>query len=261
MACDDDRPIAMQPPAMDISESAPTETQESEPRQSDGGDVDHPTPASTRVFAIVELAEQILLDLPIKDILYGAQQVCRQWRDVIQDSDLIQEHLFMKPISKNRLYFVQIPLSKEENYSLCHWADLQQPLMSRPVLENPFLILLSHEDICVKEEAFTRPEASWRRMQVTQPPVGEMEVSRDRGWTLQSFAPSGVLLNDLVGENSGPLVSIDGWSHWIPHKDTDSGILRELKSNLRHTAVASNEDRGDQDDDLWWMPDEHLYGL
>jgi hypothetical protein len=54
------------------------------------------TTATQAVLATAELLELILLNLPIKDILF-AQKVCKQWKQLIDSSPLLQQALFLKP--------------------------------------------------------------------------------------------------------------------------------------------------------------------
>lgn len=126
--------------------------------------------ACEKVFGIAELADQILLDLPMQNILSGTQQVCRRWQTAIECSDLVQEHLFMKPICDKRL------LMGDDMTKQRHWVEKETPEKSRTVLENPFLSLLCHENVCIKDQAFVYPQASWRKMLVTQPPVRKVKA-------------------------------------------------------------------------------------
>ncbi|KAK5125826.1 hypothetical protein LTR85_012102 [Meristemomyces frigidus] len=48
-----------------------------------------------KVLSITELSEGVLLALPMKDLLF-AQKVCKHWKDVIDNSDMIQKALFFK---------------------------------------------------------------------------------------------------------------------------------------------------------------------
>lgn len=51
--------------------------------------------AAARVFAIAELHENILRQLPMRDLLL-AQQVCSSWRDAITTLTLLQQLLYFK---------------------------------------------------------------------------------------------------------------------------------------------------------------------
>lgn len=78
----------------------------------------------------------------------------------------------MKPVSDKRLFM-------DDNMATpVYWVDGNTPEIPRTVLENPFLALLCHEDVCIKDMTFTYPQASWRKMLVTQPPVRKSMSSR-----------------------------------------------------------------------------------
>jgi len=49
-----------------------------------------------KVFAVTEQLEAVLLQLPMKDLLF-AQKVCKRWQTVIRASDPVQKALFLKP--------------------------------------------------------------------------------------------------------------------------------------------------------------------
>ena len=57
-------------------------------------------PPSTRVAHIYELLELILLELPVRDLLF-AQLVCRSFKATIDQSEPIQERLFFRPQIKS----------------------------------------------------------------------------------------------------------------------------------------------------------------
>ncbi|KAF2169079.1 hypothetical protein M409DRAFT_21090 [Zasmidium cellare ATCC 36951] len=208
--------------------------------------------ACAKVFGTAELADQILLDLPLRDLLCGAQQVSRQWKDAVETSNLVQEHLFMKPICDKRVYAYMSAVI------LQWWTRDEHWHIPRMVLENPFLILLSHEKVCLQDEAFTRPGASWRKMLITQPPVGEAHCNEWK-WVTTSDG-KGVTLGDISdGLPSRTLARIDSWSAWMSYKGPQQ--LKEAKIAMRLNIRPVEEDIEDECDDLWWMPDEYLCGI
>ncbi|KAA8642797.1 uncharacterized protein ATNIH1004_009549 [Aspergillus tanneri] len=126
-----------------------------------------------RIFYIVEILEEILLQTEIRTLLISATTVCHFWRNVIQGSSDLQATLFFKPSKKRRRRnqnpFIQTDL----------WPDvfLRRHSMSpnRP----------SHDEIDMypimdpnKENAYLRNEASWRRMLLYQPPTPYIAVLR-----------------------------------------------------------------------------------
>ncbi|KAK4952002.1 hypothetical protein LTR10_009922 [Elasticomyces elasticus] len=64
-----------------------------------------PTPAVGNVFATVELAELIFLDLSMRDVLCGVKGTCREWKAVVDSSLPIQQALFLRPITNMRLRY------------------------------------------------------------------------------------------------------------------------------------------------------------
>jgi hypothetical protein len=59
--------------------------------------------ATATAFGLPELLEDILLHLPLKDLLL-AQGVCKGWRDLIQDSKKARMALYLEPCSTTRLF-------------------------------------------------------------------------------------------------------------------------------------------------------------
>lgn len=129
-----------------------------------------------RVFGIVELAEQILLALHPTDILCGAQQACRQWRDVVKQSSSIQELLFFKPIPAKALRYSNA--ARGMSIALDSTAFTTELIVGEgllPVVENPYLFMLSVPEC----NCASRPmDASWRRMLISQPPPVFLTVHR-----------------------------------------------------------------------------------
>ncbi|KAK5693458.1 hypothetical protein LTR97_010027 [Elasticomyces elasticus] len=64
--------------------------------------------AALKVFGTNELAEMIFLGLPIRDVLTSTQRICREWKAVIEGSLPIQQALFRKPISDERLMYREL---------------------------------------------------------------------------------------------------------------------------------------------------------
>ncbi|KAF7190401.1 hypothetical protein HII31_08319 [Pseudocercospora fuligena] len=137
--------------------------------------------AASRVFALPELAEDIILRLHPEDIL-RLQCTCRALRDTINETPAIQELLFFMPASDIGLYYVErprLPYSKQRPTIILNsmgrqWASLAANDIERKIIENPFLRLLIHD--APRRPGFRRPEASWRRMLVSQPPIKRLYV-------------------------------------------------------------------------------------
>ncbi|EED19172.1 F-box domain protein [Talaromyces stipitatus ATCC 10500] len=127
-----------------------------------------------KVLQTPELLEEILLDLPMLDLLH-CQCVCRQWKGVIESSPRLQQALCFRPTPIGRKHSeiglcqpdrptnVFNPLLQEvfiewftaSSYFNPRTRDGREHVAYIPVLrDNP--------------ERFTRPEASWRRMHFQQ---------------------------------------------------------------------------------------------
>lgn len=159
--------------------------------------------ASTAVFDTVELLENILLNLPMKDLLLDAR-VCRKWKEVINGSISLQRALFMKaePVDvvfrfRPPSHFNKIPEDDDTRW-FCHQKNGIDFIAARI---NP---LFAADDSQVDEEfgglferideghiefvdikplqSFEDFNASWRRMFLTQPPVhGQLPKRTTRG--------------------------------------------------------------------------------
>jgi hypothetical protein len=125
------------------------------------------------VLTIPELLEPILVCLDMRSLLTSAPRVCRQWRDLIQGSKLLQKALFFE-------WDEQLAGSGETRFN--------------PLLVELFPILFDFDgvpgrafnDLRVenlpigrRRIAFYRRNASWRRMHIRQPPVKHVGL-----WTL-----------------------------------------------------------------------------
>ncbi|PVH90409.1 hypothetical protein DM02DRAFT_678628 [Periconia macrospinosa] len=122
-----------------------------------------------KAWAIAEIAENILLHLPMKDVLL-AQRVCRGWREVIRSSPALQEHLFMR--AKPRKDSSEIPIRELNPLLIEHmsmWFSAvgkSQPVQGvswATVQDVPW----ANTDARL---AFLRRDASWRNMLLAQPP-------------------------------------------------------------------------------------------
>lgn len=89
---------------------------------------------SSRLFVIAELVEQILLHLPIHEFL-RAQLVSRFFRDVIRDSRLIQQALFLQPLNM----VTEEHLKLVEVHDADTGANALPPGLPHKMPVNPFL--------------------------------------------------------------------------------------------------------------------------
>lgn len=112
------------------------------------------------VLCITELLELILLQLDMRTLL-TSQRVCRKWSSLVRSSSKIQESLFFEPVLPG-----SVP------------TKVQNPLLAE--VFPPFFVetkgrigmdsfdMIKHPE---KQVSYLRPEASWRRMLVQQPPA------------------------------------------------------------------------------------------
>ncbi|KAK5119514.1 hypothetical protein LTR85_007614 [Meristemomyces frigidus] len=158
----------------------------------DGEDV--PPQACTRVLGTAELLEMILLRLPMKDLLF-AHAVCRQWKSTIDDTARLQQALFFRSATPEPVEFhYQEAYVNSDGVSVRkgYWATAADG--KKPVRVSPNALYAAHQwpflwiyaaswqakDLDRKDiEAFLRPEASWRRMLVAQPPPRKIYLYRN----------------------------------------------------------------------------------
>ncbi|PWY67923.1 hypothetical protein BO70DRAFT_356255 [Aspergillus heteromorphus CBS 117.55] len=140
-----------------------------------------PSTATRQALATPELRELIFRQLHWR-ALFSAQRVCRSWNSQIRDSSFFQEVLFLKPFkhapverSVNPILAEVFPFffrNNETVYPQC--KDDGCTLGELDMIKNPS-----------RKAAYLRPEASWRRMLVQQPPIRTLGVYR------ASFGPFG----------------------------------------------------------------------
>ncbi|KAK6824955.1 Regulator of G protein signaling superfamily [Apiospora arundinis] len=144
---------------------------------------------------IPELLEAILLYVDERTLLVSAQRVSQHWRAVIAVSPSLQWKLFLRPDDraatalaprKNPLLAKAFPfcfddwpngvlLTPQNGTRALLWAKSDTTAAEPPVLgrrrANPWYPLPQWPHLRARREAFRRPDASWRRMLVHQPPV------------------------------------------------------------------------------------------
>ncbi|KAK0664965.1 hypothetical protein DIS24_g282 [Lasiodiplodia hormozganensis] len=144
------------------------------------------------VLETPELLEHILAQLPMRDLLL-AQQVCRRFNSIIASSPTLQQALFFrprpatatpKPSSIKLLHYPgDEPVAEtwERNPLLASafwpWFDRSTPKsrFSAPFWDPDIFSTLPLADEQTRF-AFLRPEASWRRMLLTQPAVAALDI-------------------------------------------------------------------------------------
>ncbi|CAG7920379.1 unnamed protein product [Penicillium olsonii] len=129
--------------------------------------------ARSQTFSIPELLELILLQLDTRTLLTTAQLICHTWTTFIQESPTIQWALFFKPEPKLGSRRWQNPLLATAFPSIFS--------SSEPEIKSNVNLTFTNFDMIrnpQKLDAYMRPEASWRRMLVQQPPPYTLSLLR-----------------------------------------------------------------------------------
>lgn len=209
------------------------------------------------VLAIPELLEPILLNLDMRSLLTSALRVCRQWRDLIQGSTLLQTALFFKSNEKkseseevtfNPLLVEMFPL-------LFDFAGAPSP---RGFDDEAIEAL----PIGRRRVAFYRLNASWRRMHMRQPPVKLVGL-----WTLDST---------IRRKEHMKMVKYDGglrmegfyflvlkhanwwWDLFVKWGETQGRQLRHFRHVRSHMIGSAKEMVRTADVTIGALADEHL---
>ncbi|KAJ7093292.1 hypothetical protein B0H15DRAFT_831926 [Mycena belliarum] len=135
------------------------------------------TAARDTVLATPELLALVLARLPMRDLLLRAPLVCKTWHATTLSPDL-QRALFFAPDPR--------PLSDSTSDSASESSSSEPPPVRNPLLAElfpPFFVprpptrfdwpaarALTALPAASAPAAFARPDASWRRMLVAQPP-------------------------------------------------------------------------------------------
>ncbi|KAK4616240.1 hypothetical protein CLAFUW4_09927 [Fulvia fulva] len=194
--------------------------------------------AAQRVFGIFELAEAIFLEMPPRDILLD-QRVSRTWQSTIIESTPLQQATFNKPIPSQWYTFGGNEIAGEE-HSMYQRSFFHHPLLDT-VVDGHF-----HKSTAEKKrEILTRPEASWTRQLLTQPPISGcvllVERLRDYRTYEKEFHLSdqdGVRLGIAAQKswgNSSRWVWISGWEQWYS-AEWESRSARELLAMMKGEA-------------------------
>lgn len=164
--------------------------------------------AHEKVLGTPELLEQILGELSMGEILL-VQRTCRYFKNTVKGSLVLQKRLYFKGHPKSytevgkTLYnpllqkhfpnFFQdearfpphkavelAPWTQEPGRALATYVLHERPIpygLTLPILNIPdtFQKLPWYQDSC-RRKAFTRPDASWRRMLTIQPPINVLEL-------------------------------------------------------------------------------------
>ncbi|KAF7531047.1 hypothetical protein G7054_g9255 [Neopestalotiopsis clavispora] len=132
-------------------------------------------PAAARVLAIMEILVSILCEVDMHTLLVSCQRVCRSWKTTIDNFESLQRKLFFledafatpthNVLLAKHFPFVFEHANASPNQDLRFISLTKNPIA--PEHDAPFPDLPWIKD---RLEAYRRPEATWRRMLVQQPP-------------------------------------------------------------------------------------------
>lgn len=152
-----------------------------------------------KILQTPELLELILVQLPIKDLLL-ARRISTTFNNLIQTSPTLQQALFFRPRPASSPPPTppasSAPLRSHPTGDLVTETWQRNSLLTSafpPWFDRPGLFISPEAfemlPLASEQPAYLRPEASWRRMLVTQPPVTELgllcEVSAMGGSSLK----------------------------------------------------------------------------
>lgn len=176
--------------------------------------------ASMKAFAIPEILEMVLSQLPERDLLLD-QRVNSTWQGVIKTSQSLRRKLF---------YTADLvgAISDNKAVSDAKWNSLLRAFSIE--VTSTFWEQRSIEINTPKLKRFMYPTSSWKTIFLTQPTcvdlVFDNALSRDDwGWGLNIYSPSGVKLGDLC--------DTENWNRWtvryVPRLEKYTGIVSGLR--------------------------------
>ncbi|CZT18112.1 uncharacterized protein RCC_03952 [Ramularia collo-cygni] len=124
--------------------------------------------AASRVFGILELAEGILLYLPITDLIH-VSRVSKRFQHTVAASKPLQRALFLKPLAGKTVILVK-PTPGRMVFLADETSDMSVGVLGNPFVQRVMQGLNHHDDA-----ALLRKDATWRRMLLSQPPMRRIE--------------------------------------------------------------------------------------
>jgi hypothetical protein len=132
----------------------------------------HQLDARETVFALPEIFEAILLELPARHLLAHAQLVSQSWNTTIKTSTLLQQHLFFLPAQPSSSSRKFNPLLHS---SFLPWFEDNTRNRYKRGAEWK---ALDWNSTPKKQAAYACKEASWRNMLLCQPPIHVLSIER-----------------------------------------------------------------------------------
>ncbi|KAF2802021.1 uncharacterized protein BDZ99DRAFT_577233 [Mytilinidion resinicola] len=193
-----------------------------------------PIKKPSQALSIVELLEQVFLELPIRYII-TCRRVCRQWKDVIDQTPSLQRALWMAPPTSGPLEkwrcretqraspaHLRIPFDLFETSSNFHkpfghpvilllshngWVkSTSNPLDSDIETAELYLYYLAHKSAELEswlKMFFTNPPTTCARLSVAQnaglsvAQIARLSVVPDAGW-VEIHNPGGITIGDVI---------------------------------------------------------------
>jgi hypothetical protein len=188
--------------------------------------------ACDHFFGIAELF-QIFLDECPTSVLLNCTMVCRTWKERIDSSTLLQQHLFLLPIREGEgvqrilnpmlKYFAPILIAGPPSEHIPSAAGFARPqdLTSLPWAHDTSMEVPSRR-------AFAREEASWRSMLVSQPPISRIDWWHE--WVHDDSAAVDIVgswpADSMLDRDDGPAY---GWGHQdVSQQCVTLGMLWDL---------------------------------
>lgn len=183
-------------------------------------------------FATVELLELILLEIDTQTLLTSASRVCRYWNDAIQHSVQLQTRLFFRPSTSDRYL--------DDDDGSRPAAAAAAACTNELLLRHFPKVIGKDADRRNNDERLSRPEASWRRMLVQQPPVKKLGVWRlDTGTAIPHGFRTTTEMIPFDHPNELTMESLVSYSKTLPQgyswevftgSEARDGLAREKKS-------------------------------
>ncbi|KAH7040817.1 uncharacterized protein B0I36DRAFT_379707 [Microdochium trichocladiopsis] len=210
-------------------------------------------------LAIPELLEAILLHLDTRTLLVAAQRTSTTWHSLIKTSPGLQKALFLQPDASippsaplfNQLLVDTFPFCFQQLHNQHkHQHKHQQPdlPLQQPISRSKDASALNatpfpaSPHITSRKHAFARPEASWRRMLIQQPPL------RSYGVVMTACVPSSTTrAPGTRGETADP--SPDDGAASPPPPPRGRHYQAQEILLMPSPTLSSQQQREDEDDD------------
>lgn len=184
-------------------------------------DVTDANPASKKVLAISELLENILSHLPLKDVLH-AQQIYRQWHNLITHSIVLLRQSFLEPVTRESCKLMRLTpalmdglqdwiawpgeriiLQPREKYPKLRRYVMLNPLVSHAVIPRrelrrlPWTCQIEYRDV---KRMLSWHKGQWEETFITQPPTKKLLFSSSGGSSDATMieGPVGIRLGAVV---------------------------------------------------------------